>query len=125
VPDASVFSAGAAFEPDVIAGRMRELAFLNAGAALKLRVTKHGAQLLPPPGGSSSSDGAAAAAAAAEAGQQQQEQQQRDKPGAHRSSSKRSSTAAPPPPQPQQQQQQQLAWQVFHAQDGLREYVEW
>lgn len=132
VPDASVFSAGIAFDADTVASRLRELAFLNAGATMKLRFMKHGQPV--PAGGSGSSARRAAKAAAGNGKQEQQPSKKRGK----RSSTQQQEEAAVAAADvagsngssdavaaAEQQQQPQLEWQLFHAQEGLKEYVQW
>lgn len=142
MPDASVFSPGITFDPDTIASRLRELAFLNAGATMQLRLLKHG-QVLPLPAHSGSPKSAAAAAkaakqsAAAAAGD--------ESGGSKRRGSRRTSTAQQEEAAGgaaaaassdgangngvggvlSEQQQQEEGWQVFCFQEGLKEYVQW
>jgi DNA gyrase/topoisomerase IV subunit B len=109
VPDVGVFTTGVTFDADTIASRLRELAFLNAGATLKLRLLKHGepVQQQQP-----------ASAAKARASKRSSTTQQQEEGAAAGSSGTAAAAAA-------EGQQQQQEWQVFLAQDGLREYVQW
>jgi DNA gyrase/topoisomerase IV subunit B len=99
--DAAVFSPGVAWEPETIAARLRELAFLNPAATLRLRVVggKPAGGRRRRTGGAGSGDeepggacgnGVAAPAAPAAGGGVDAE-----------------------------------GWQVFHYEGGLQEYVQW
>lgn len=129
VPDASVFSPGINFDADTIASRLRELAFLNAGATMQLRLLKHGLPL-PVPGSSSKPAQQAAAAAdnpkrrskrttaqqeAAAAAVEAGTVGSNGVEAAGSSGSSSNGVAAA----------EQEGWQVFCYQEGLKEYVQW
>lgn len=112
VPDAAVFSPGINFDADTVASRLRELAFLNAGATMKLRLLKHG-QPLP------TSKVAKQAAAAADKAQRRSKRSTSQEAVADGSNGDSAAAAAADAGGVQQD------WQVFCFQDGLKEYVQW
>jgi hypothetical protein len=123
VPDASVFSPGINFDADTIVSRLRELAFLNAGSTMKLRLLKNGVPLPVPGSSSSSSKPAQQAAAAADKPKrrskrttaQQEAAAAAVEAGAVGSNGSNNGAAAAV----------QEGWQVFCYQEGLKEYVQW
>lgn len=126
VPDVSVFSPGITFDADTVASRLRELAFLNAGSTMKLRLLKHG-EVLPMPGASRISKAAKQAAAAAEKPRRRSKQataQQEEAAGAAAGNlvdaGSNGSAAAAAAAAAEEQ-----GWQMFCYQAGLKEYVQW
>lgn len=118
VPDASVFSPGINFDADTIASRLRELAFLNAGSTMKLRLLKNGKQL-PAPGSSSSKAAKQAAATDKPKRRSKQSTATQEAPaavvdGASANGNGNGVVTA-----------EQDGWQVFCYQEGLKEYVQW
>lgn len=121
MPDAAVFSPGINFDSDTIISRLRELAFLNAGATVKLRMLKHGVPV--PVSGSSNSKAAKQAAAAPDKPKRRSSRQtaavDADAAGssalAGGSNGSSNGVAAA----------EQDGWQVFCYQEGLKEYVQW
>lgn len=131
--DDSIMSKSATFDPDTIAARMRELAFLNSSATLKFRALKdnvpkaNGAQHLANEAGSSTSpsDGQDSNASSGEVNTE-------DGPG--------SPSAAAQEESPADSSRQQGAsssssssservdaegWRIFKYTGGLKEYVTW
>jgi len=121
VPDASVFSPGITFDQDTVASRLRELAFLNAGATMKLRLLKHGQPL--PTAGSSGGKAAAPADKAQRRSKKSTSQQEaaavEAAGGALAASNGSNGTNGG------QAVAEQQDWQVFCFQEGLKEYVQW
>ncbi|KAF6255707.1 type II DNA topoisomerase [Scenedesmus sp. NREL 46B-D3] len=113
-PDASVFAAGASFDPDTIITRLRELSFLNAGATLKLRLLKKGKPLLAPAAAAGGAGVAAPAPAAADSTSKQKMRKSTASVAAADGSSTSSSSS-----------EAEQGWHVFKAESGLKEYVLW
>jgi DNA gyrase/topoisomerase IV subunit B len=124
VPDASVFSPGINFDADTVVSRLRELAFLNAGATMKLRLLKNG-QVLPTPG-ASSSKAAKQAAAAAEKSKRRSKQAtaQQEEAGAAAGAAAGNGVVASSNGAAAGAAEEQ-GWQMFCYQEGLKEYVQW
>jgi DNA gyrase/topoisomerase IV subunit B len=123
VPDASVFSPGINFDSDTIVSRLRELAFLNAGATMKLRMLKNGVPIAVRGSSGSSSKAAKQAAAAPDKPKRRSSRKtaavDADAAGssalAAGSNGSSNGVAAA----------EHDGWQVFCYQDGLKEYVQW
>jgi hypothetical protein len=115
VPDASVFSPGINFDSDTIVSRLRELAFLNAGATMKLLMLKNGVPI--PVSGSSGSSKAAKQAAAVQDKTKPRSSRKTAGVDADAAGSNGSSNGVAAA--------EQDCWQVFCYQEGLKEYVQW
>ena len=119
VPDASVFSPGINFDPDTVASRLRELAFLNAGATMKLRLLKNGQPLTA----TGSNKAAKQAAAAADKPQRRSKRSTTQEAAAAEADTGSNGVAAASSNGNGVAEQED--WQVFCYQDGLKEYVQW
>jgi DNA gyrase/topoisomerase IV subunit B len=120
VPDASVFSPGINFDADTIISRLRELAFLNAGATMKLRLLKNG-QVLP-------TSGAKQAAAAADKPKRRSKQataQQEEAGTAADAAAGNGADVSGNGAAAAAAVAEEQGWQVFCYQEGLKEYVQW
>eukprot|EP00879_Flechtneria_rotunda_P029682 GHRR01032121.1.p1 GENE.GHRR01032121.1~~GHRR01032121.1.p1 ORF type:complete len:119 (-),score=44.57 GHRR01032121.1:541-897(-) len=109
-PDASVFAQGMSFDADTIVSRLRELSFLNAGATLRLKLLQHG---LPLAAAGAGSKKVAAVAANGSNGQAL---------AANGNGAAVNAVVAQPIGSSAVTEE---GWQVFRAESGLKEYVQW
>lgn len=115
-----MFAAGVSFDQDTITSRLRELAFLNAGAVLQVRFLKKGKAILPPAAAAADGGNNKTTAAAADSSKQRRARQSSSAdaaatvgPSSNSNGSSSSSDGAAE------------GWQVFRAESGLKEYVLW
>lgn len=120
-PDAAVFAAGISFDPDTITSRLRELAFLNAGATLQIRFLKDGKPLLPPATAGNSSKAAAAGSSKQRRSRQSSSVDAAAAVGDSSSSSRNGSGSS----NGNGSGSEAEGWQVFKTESGLKEYVLW
>lgn len=147
--DDTIFAKSAAFDVDVLRSRIRELAFLNAGASIRLRAMRGGAPLVPalaqkprrkPGSGADRTRGGAAAVReeeSEEGGEPEQEEEGsptwsgRGGDGASISGSGdgaaglASARGGSGVEQPHASAPDADGWQLFHFDGGLREFVGW
>uniref|UniRef100_A0A7R9Z5X7 DNA topoisomerase 2 n=1 Tax=Chlamydomonas euryale TaxID=1486919 RepID=A0A7R9Z5X7_9CHLO len=113
--DDTIFAKSAAYDADVLRSRVRELAFLNAGVSIRLRVTRDG-KLLSSPAGA-----AAATAASATSSQDSEDDGSSGSGGGGGNgdggNGDGGAHAAVAP--------DASGWQLFQFQGGLSEFVRW
>jgi len=122
--DPTVFAAGVAWDPETVAARMRELAFLNSAATLRLRVT----------GGKGSAAAAGGAGKATRRRRRSSAAQSGDEDEGASSGSRNGKVAGGGAIDMSSIGKDggvvkgavdAEGWQVFHFEGGLQEYVQW
>ncbi|DBA95548.1 TPA: hypothetical protein ACH3X3_013403 [Trebouxia sp. C0006] len=95
--DKTIFTSGVTFDPDTIASRLRELAFLNNAATIRFKANKQSRAAAGALSSGSHTNGASAAARSSDSSDSDNEDVDESDDG----------------------------WQVFHYSAGLLEYVKW